>query len=417
MGDMEDTNDLLFEIADDLNWYLDLSQLTTLSTVSTKTFFRGLNNMRYNRYTPLENGKEIIRKLTDGEPVKLSEIRGSANASMVEVEGNTSLHLMIHKNNVDMFKLLLEEGVVFTDIQTEYTFSSSEVFESNIIDGGYSQMNAYYPNFIDENGETQPLPMISSDNIERVKLLIKMGADVNIGGMSEHTPLEMAAWNYDIEMAKLLIKEGANVNLFNGGHTAAPIHHASSKNNIELVKFLIKEGADAKIVTEVGVDAIQFAVWENNIEIIKLLISEGVDVKTVDNFGRNPVFEAVNDDRDRIELVRFLIKEGAPVNIVNFQGQTAIYRAVLKDNIEMAELLIENGILLNIADIDRRTPIFHAVWNENIDMAKLLIENGALANITDMTGRSPLEEARIESYTEIIQLLEEAIERETQLEQ
>ena len=412
MEDMGGTKDLLSDIADDLNWYLDLSQLATLSTVSTKTLFRGLNNMRYNRYIPLENGKEIIRKLTDGEPVKLSEIRGSADASMVEIEGNTSLHLMIHKNNVDMFKLLLEEGVVFTDIQTEYTFSSSDVFESNIIDGGLSQMNAYYSNFIDESGETQPLPKISSDNIERVKLLIKMGADVNIGGEYEHTPLGLASWNYDIEMAKLLIKEGADINLF-GYHTAAPIHHTSSKNNIELVKFLIKEGADAKIVTDSGVNAIQFAAWGNNIEIIKLLISEGVDVKTVDNFGRSPVFEAANDDRDRIELVRFLIKEGASVNIANFGGQTAIYPTVLNDNIEMAELLIENGALLNIADVDGRTPIFQAVWNNNIEMTKLLIKNGALANVTDMIGRSPLEEARIESYTEMIQLLEEAIERET----
>ena len=98
----------LLEISDDVNRYLNLDELATLSTVSTNSFFRGLNNMKFNRFIPKENGEEILRKLKNKEKVKLSDVKGSANLNVIDKYGDTPLHIVI--DNMEMVELLKEAG-------------------------------------------------------------------------------------------------------------------------------------------------------------------------------------------------------------------------------------------------------------------------------------------------------------------
>jgi ankyrin repeat protein len=56
--------------------------------------------------------------------------------------------------------------------------------------------------------------LVASDkgDVEKVKKLLKEGADVNAKGKYGYTPLHKAAFYRYIEIVKLLIENGANVN-------------------------------------------------------------------------------------------------------------------------------------------------------------------------------------------------------------
>ena len=171
-----DTEDLLFEVSDDVNRYLNLKELTTVSTVSIDTFFRGLNNMRYYRCVPSENGEEILRKFENKQEVKLSDIKGCSNLNFANEKGWTPLHRVTEKN-IEIAKLLIKEG---SDVNTSNNF-----------------------------GWTPLMWAININNIEMVELLINSGADLNVDDNFGWTPLHWAIKRNNTEMIELLKRAGA----------------------------------------------------------------------------------------------------------------------------------------------------------------------------------------------------------------
>ena len=170
-------DDLLSDISDDVNRYLNLDELTMFSTVSTSTFYRGLNNMRYYRFVPNENGKEILRKVN--YKIKSLDIKESSNINFANKYGQIPLHWAIRKGNIEIVKLLIKEGA-----------------------------NVNYAN----NNVLPPLHWaVTDNNIEMVKLLIKEGADVNSINSYEKTPLYWAIRNNNTDIADLLRENGAHL--------------------------------------------------------------------------------------------------------------------------------------------------------------------------------------------------------------
>ena len=84
--------------------------------------------------------------------------------------------------------------------------------------------------------------MIKKNNVEKLKLLIEKGANVNAADEDGKTALMYAALCDAKETAELLIEKGADVNAVNdNGETALMM--ATKKNNKEIADLLIKTGA------------------------------------------------------------------------------------------------------------------------------------------------------------------------------
>jgi len=88
-----------------------------------------------------------------------------------------------------------------------------------------------------------------ADNVEVVKVLLSMGAKVDIKGQGGFTPLHMAATYGNVEIAKILISNRANVsskenNGFTPLHIAAVARKTANGRNIEIAKILVSKGAD-----------------------------------------------------------------------------------------------------------------------------------------------------------------------------
>jgi ankyrin repeat protein len=119
---------------------------------------------------------------------------------------------------------------------------------------------------------------VKANDVEKVKQLIKAGADINdVGDYDENrlingfTPLQWAVWKGHIEIVKLLIQAGADINSQStddiDGHTA--LHCAS---DLPIVKLLIQAGADVSIKDLHGETALQWASFQGRTKIVEFLI-------------------------------------------------------------------------------------------------------------------------------------------------
>jgi len=104
---------------------------------------------------------------------------------------------------------------------------------------------------------------------ETVKMLIEMGADVNVRDDSGLTPLYWASLRSFTDIAKILIEMGADVNVRNkDGYT--PLYWVSSEGHTEIAKMLIEKGADVNTKNEDNETPLQSALEKDHTEIAKM---------------------------------------------------------------------------------------------------------------------------------------------------
>ena len=252
---MRDTNDVLFELLDDVNKYLDLGQLKVLMTTSTTTLFAGIHSLKHKRFIPHDNNNN-------------KEIFDPTISKLPETDMNISISNIIGSSNI---------------------------------------------NFIDKSGGTYLTSAIQiHGDIEMVKLLIKNGADVNFADVYGQTPLFLAIHISDHKIVELLIKENADVNEVdkygrNPLHTAIDVLETSSLSiftfiehgiAFEIVKLLISEGTIISHESNNGETPLRLAATNDNIEMVKLLIEEGEisDVDSFFNWKKTPIMLVTKED-------------------------------------------------------------------------------------------------------------------------
>ena len=113
-----------------------------------------------------------------------------------------------------------------------------------------------------------------------------------------------SAENGDANKVKSLIKQGANVNAKNdGGWTA--LMWASDKGHFEIVKYLVK-GADINAKQNNGFTALMLASQSGHFEIVKFLVENGANVNARNEVGRTALYLAQTD-----KIEQYLKSKGA----------------------------------------------------------------------------------------------------------
>jgi glutamate dehydrogenase len=82
----------------------------------------------------------------------------------------------------------------------------------------------------------------STNNVEKLKILIEEGADVNAGDYDHRTALHLAASEGHYEAAEFLIKAGANVNVMDRWGST-PLQDAITASHDRVAELLMKHGA------------------------------------------------------------------------------------------------------------------------------------------------------------------------------
>jgi len=118
---------------------------------------------------------------------------------------------------------------------------------------------------------------VGKNNVEKVKSLIQLGADVNGISDNDWNSVHSAIHHNNLDMLKLLIQLGADVSDIGDKHNWTNLMSAAYNGNLEMVKLLIKLGADDNInfKTHNGDTALSLGTREGHEDIVELLIQNG----------------------------------------------------------------------------------------------------------------------------------------------
>lgn len=241
------------------------------------------------------------------------------------------------------------------------------------------------------------LEAIKNNDVERAKLCIKLGADVNAkvylvyhGGSTESESSYFITTNRDKaverytnldsctlltytvkyrkskDIVELLIKSGADMNAKYKGKTVA--RHMIDTGNKDMAELLINSGADINAKGETGETALMIAAYKGNKDIVEMLIKAGADVNAKNNGDGTALSWAIIDEKK--DVAEMLIKEGA-------DKDAALIKISETGKSSSVKFLIDAGADVNAKDSEGLSVLTHAMLYGKKDIEKLLRDAGA----------------------------------------
>jgi ankyrin repeat protein len=110
----------------------------------------------------------------------------------------------------------------------------------------------------------------SDKKIQRVKALLKSGADVNAIDLYKSTTLMHASWYGYIKIVRVLLEANADVNIKDKDGITA-LMDASRQNRPKVLRTLLKAGADINIKDNNGKSALKYAIIERYTNIASII--------------------------------------------------------------------------------------------------------------------------------------------------
>ena len=253
-------------------------------------------------------------------------------------------------------------------------------------------------------------------NIDRVKVLLDKGADINCHDENGNTALFFQVYKGDerIEFVRFLLSLGADANLpSNSGQQegVTPIHIASAVGANECIKILLEHSASVHWRTPDGSEAIHSAAIGGNANTVKLLIKAGANINCVNDQKRTPLHNTLITKN--ITVAKTLIKAGAELEVRDGDDSTALFRAVSDSNLPFTKLFLENGANTEAtieSDDLVMYPLQSAVMGGNLKLVKMLVEAGCKVEKKYPGTFTLLEAAEHKGYTKIVSYLRENVQ-------
>jgi len=134
---------------------------------------------------------------------------------------------------------------------------------------------------------------VRSGYIESVKILLDLGADISIKGISFSESLLNMTYHLHSNksqqtlIAKLLIERGLDINSTDNRGRTALFDLAKLFRPIEDLKLLLDSGAEVNTRDIDGKTPLMYAAYKNNVEAIKFLLDKGADPNLKDKSGNS----------------------------------------------------------------------------------------------------------------------------------
>jgi ankyrin repeat protein len=254
------------------------------------------------------------------------------------------------------------------------------------------------PNVVDAEGTPALMTATLFANGRMVELLLQHGADANRPGPSG-TPALMWAVP-DLEKVRLLLASGANVNARSETDRTALLVAASYPGTVEVLRLLLDRGADLRAQDRGGATALALAVRSADVGVVRFLVESGLDPNAL-----SPAARRVGFARHDLATTEYLMSKGlspAPdvlITAATWQPPSLVAR------------WIESGADVNASNAAQyaRTSLLTAVTSEaaGADTLRLLLDHGAAPNARTTEGESPLDWAIYKGDRAKIEILQQ----------
>ena len=254
------------------------------------------------------------------------------------------------------------------------------------------------PNIVDADGTPALMAATLFGDTALVKLLIERGADPNRTGAGGTTALMWAVPN--VEKVRVLLEHGANVNARSETDRTAFLVAASYPRTVDVLRLLLDRGADIRAQDRANATALALAVRSADVDVVRFLVERGLDLNALPAGSRRAGFA-----RNDLPTTDYVMSK-APTPNQDLLGTAATWQPA-----KVVAHWIELGADVNASLPQQyaRTPLMNAVTSESegADTLKLLLEKGADPNAEMTEGERPLDWAIYKGDRAKIQVLEQ----------
>lgn len=319
--------------------------------------------------------------------------------------GCTPIYYAIEYGNIEIMKLLLENGV---DTTTCNNLQCTPLQRAGYI-GNFEAVKVLieYGASVNYRNTMNKTPLHYAAlgmTFDIIQLLLEKGATVNSQCDMGLSPLQVAARYRDRDIVQLLLQKGAKINI-GDKQNVTPLHVATESSCGCVIETLLKNGADVNAQDKQGMTPLHLAVQTRYSVIVKILLERGARVNLQTNEDQTPLHIALHKSDINIDIVKLLLEFGAIVTISGQYNSSPLHYAAYYGSAEVVKLLLEKGASANAEQFCKGTPLHRAAGQGRLDNAVLLLEHGANVNVVDVSNSSPLHYAVSAKHNDIVKLL------------
>lgn len=210
---------------------------------------------------------------------------------------------------------------------------------------------------------------IIAKDADRIRFLIKKGADVNARDSGGFSPLDTAARNRAPSLIEVLIDAGADPNQADADGFF-PLLHAINRNHVPTIEVLARRGANLEMPNKQGITPLSWAIGDGKYFAANALIEQGANVNAPSGYEKVTPLMVVatqiaaktrsgnlSEGPQPLELARALIDKGADVNVLSKDGVTALMIAAGHNNAPIIGLLVGSGADANVKSAQGQTAL------------------------------------------------------------
>ena len=343
----------------------------------------------------------------------------------------TDLHHIVEKGSVEEVEAVVKAGV---DVNEKWDHDTCATFIQVV--HNFHKVTSDVKQLRDSNcrAETPLHRAVGAGRVNIVKVLLKLGADVNARDIHGSVPLHRAALVGCAPVLKELVHNGAELDARDHwGHTAlclaarcghldvvtelltnganleardtegyTPLILAAVCQHLGVVQELMSNGADLEARTQWGYTALSLVAAEGNFDVVKKLVLCGAELDVRDYSSFTPLIRSAR--HGYLHDVHALVYLGAELEARDSEGCTSLIHAAKSTNTDIIERLVHLGAELEARDNDGKTALHHAA-ETNLRNVQALLDLGADSNSITTDGFSLLHTAVSENSWDVVSFL------------